>query len=354
MGLAEFCTIGIGGPARHFVTARTCDDLRHALGWADSRSLPVFVLGGGSNVLFPDGEFPGLVIHVALAGLDTLGEPAEGRTVVRAAAGEDWNALVNHCVENGLQGVECLAGIPGQVGATPIQNVGAYGQEVADTIIRVHALDRSTGREVTLAAAECGFGYRTSRFKARDRNRFIVTAVDYALAPGGTPCTSYRDISASLEGAGVRNPTLQQVRDAVVEVRRAKAMVCDPGEPSSRSCGSFFTNPIIQADEAESVRAAAVEAGVLKPEESMPAFPCADGRVKLSAAWLIQRAGFSRGERRGNVGLSEKHVLALVNYGGGTAREILALAADIRGRVLARFGVLLEPEPVLAGSTLPS
>ena len=323
VGLAEFCTIGIGGPARHFVTAHTCDDLRHALRWADSRSLPVFVLGGGSNVLFPDGEYPGLVIHVALAGLDTLDEPADGRTIVRAAAGEDWNALVNHCVEGGLQGVECLAGIPGQVGATPIQNVGAYGQEVADTIVTVHALDRATGHEVTMPAAECGFAYRTSRFKTRDRNRFIVTSVDFGVSPANPPCTSYRDITAYLDSTGITSPTLQQVRDAVVEVRRSKAMVCDPGEPSSRSCGSFFTNPIVQPDEADAVRAAALEAGLLKSDESMPAFPCADGRVKLSAAWLIQRAGFSRGERRGNVGLSEKHVLALVNYGGGTAREIL-------------------------------
>ncbi len=350
--LADCSTIGIGGPARHFTTITSLEELNGALQWASENRVPFFVLGGGSNVLFSDAGFPGLVMHMTMKGI-TPNEGAGDTILVQAAAGEDWNAFVDTCVERGLQGIECLAGIPGQVGATPIQNVGAYGQEVSDTITRVQVVERAGGDPVWISNTECGFGYRTSRFKGRDRNRFIVTAVEFALKPGAPPHAEYRDISRYLEQARIASPTLAQVRDAVMAVRRAKSMVADLSDPDSRSCGSFFTNPIILPEEAETLRVAAQEAGLITADETMPAHPTSDGRVKLSAAWLIDRSGFKRGQRHGNVAISSKHVLALTNCGGGTAREILALATEIRTRVRDTFGILLEPEPVLPAVTLP-
>ena len=351
--LADCCTIGIGGPARHYTTVTSLAELNEALQWAGENHAPFFILGGGSNVLFSDAGFPGLVIHMAMKGI-SLAEADDANTVlVQAAAGEDWNAFVDTCVGRGLQGVECLAGIPGQVGATPIQNVGAYGQEVSDTITRVQVVDRGGGAPVWIPNGDCAFGYRTSRFKGRDRNRFIVTAVEFALKPDAPPVTSYRDISRYLEQEKITAPTLAQVRDAVMAVRRAKSMVTDPADPNSRSCGSFFTNPIVLPEEAETLRSAAIEAGIITADETMPAHPTGDGRVKLSAAWLIDRSGFKRGQRHGNVSISGKHVLALTNCGGGTAREILALATEIRNRVRDKFGILLDPEPVLPAITLP-
>ena len=351
--LADCCTIGIGGPARHFTTVTSLAELNEALQWASDNHVPFFILGGGSNVLFSDAGFPGLVIHMAMKGI-TVADEASGETVlVQAAAGEDWTAFIDTCVERGLQGIECLAGVPGQVGATPIQNVGAYGQEVSDTITRVQVVERAGGKPVWISNADCAFGYRTSRFKGRDRNRFVVTAVEFALKPEAPPVTAYRDIARYLEQEQIPSPTLAQVRDAVMAVRRAKSMVADPSDPDSRSCGSFFTNPMVLPEEAETLRLAALEAGLITEHETMPAHPTSDGRVKLSAAWLIDRAGFKRGERHGNVSISSKHVLALTNCGGGTAREILALAAEIRNRVRNTFGILLDPEPVLPAITIP-
>ena len=351
--LADCCTMGIGGPARHFTTVTSLVELNEALRWASENHLPFFVLAGGSNVLFSDAGFPGLVIHMAIKGISFNEDSGGDGVVVQAAAGEDWNAFVDTCVERGLQGIECLAGIPGQVGATPIQNVGAYGQEVSNTITRVQVIERTGGDPIWISNTDCGFGYRTSRFKGRDRNRFIVTAVEFALNPGAPPLTEYRDISRHLEQARITLPTLAQVRDAVMAVRRAKSMVADPSDPDSRSCGSFFTNPIILPEEAEAMGVAALDAGLITADETMPAHPTSDGRVKLSAAWLIDRSGFKRGQRHGNVAISSKHVLALTNCGGGTAREILALATEIRTRVRDTFGILLEPEPVLPAITPP-
>jgi UDP-N-acetylmuramate dehydrogenase len=339
--LAELCTIGIGGAARHLCEASDPAHLREALAWAAARSIPLFVLGGGSNVLFPDTEYPGLVVRMAMTGM-RFRKSASG-VIARAAAGVDWDAFVAAAVERGLQGVECLSGIPGSVGATPIQNVGAYGQEVADTIVGVEALDRRTGAEVEIPARDCDFGYRTSKFKFRERNHYIVTAVKFRLVPGGEPTLRYGDLTRQFDEARIANPTLQQVRDAVITIRRAKAMVVDPDEPSSRSCGSFFINPVVECDEVSQVRAR----GGVAPDEAMPAHATPDGRMKLSAAWLIEHAGFRRGQRHGGAGISEKHVLAIVNYGGATAREVLELAAAIQRGVRDKFGVRLETEPVL-------
>jgi UDP-N-acetylmuramate dehydrogenase len=341
VSLAPFSTMGVGGNARYFVEATSDRELSEAIKWAREEGVPVFVLGGGSNVVFSDEGFPGLVLRMGLRGI----KMESGGTDVRLAgcAGEDWDNLVRVAVDNELAGVECLAGIPGQVGASPIQNIGAYGQEVADTIAWVDAVDRSTGEPVSFTTKECKFGYRTSRFKTTDRDRYIITAVHYVLQHGGKPTVKYAELERYLAGHGAGSePGLATVRDAVLAIRRSKAMVVDPNEPNSRSCGSFFTNPIVtQADFARVREITGVD--------TVPSFPAEEGHVKLSAAWLMERAGLQRGQRHGNVGLSERHVLAIVNCGGGSASEVLELAREVQRRVSDKFGVHLEPEPSLVG-----
>lgn len=292
----------------------------------------MLVLGGGSNLLIGDRGFPGLVVHVVIDGVDYA--VAGGSTEVTAGAGESWDGLVAAVVGRGLAGVECLSGIPGFVGATPIQNVGAYGQEVAETIVRVEVVDRSTAEVLSIANSECAFGYRDSRFKQADRDRYIVTSVTYRLENDGAPAVRYPELRRHLEITGVEQPSLGAVREAVLAIRRRKSMVVDTSDPDSRSAGSFFTNPIVTSEAADQI-------GI----EGMPRYPAGD-HVKLSAAWLIEQAGFARGHVAGNVGLSTKHTLAIVNRGGGTAREVVALAREIRRRVYDRFGVELVPEPV--------
>jgi UDP-N-acetylmuramate dehydrogenase len=346
--LAPFCTLGVGGPARAYVRAGSEDDLRAAAVWARARALPLFLLGGGSNLLVADDGFDGLVAHVDLRGVSAVdsGDQVE----VTAAAGEDWDALVARCVENGWAGVECLSGIPGRVGATPIQNVGAYGQDVSETIARVRCLDLATGESVVLAGDECGFGYRDSRFKRADRGRFAVLAVTFRLRPHAPPAVRYAELARAL--ADTPEPTVQDARRTVLALRRAKSMVLDPADPNRRSAGSFFTNPAVAADAAARVRAAAES--LLGPEfaAAMPAFAAEGGRVKLSAAWLIERSGLAKGYGDGRVGLSTNHTLAIVNRGGATAREVAAFARHVQRRVHDAFGVLLTPEPVLLGLAL--
>ena len=343
--LAPYTTLGIGGPARWFLEAGDDATLRQGLEWAAEGALPLFVLGGGSNLLVADEGFPGLVLRVALRGVEE--EPAGSAVLVRAAAGEDWDPLVARTVGGGLAGLECLSGIPGSAGATPIQNVGAYGQEVSETLAEVEAMSRADGTLRRFAPAECGFGYRQSVFKAAERDRWVVLRVLYRLRPGGEPAIRYPELERFLGGAGAAAPpSLAAVREAVLALRRRKGMVLDPADPDTRSDGSFFVNPIVSEEELEAVLRRAREGGI--EEGGVPRFPAAGG-VKLSAAWLIEHAGFAKGHRQGNVGLSSKHALALVNRGGGTAREVRALVAAIRGAVGARFGVRLEPEPNLVG-----
>lgn len=330
--LAPLTTLGIGGPARHYTRIGASEQLARALAWARERDLDVLVLGGGSNLLIGDRGFPGLVVHVVIDGVDYA--VAGGSTEVTAGAGESWDGLVAAVVGRGLAGVECLSGIPGFVGATPIQNVGAYGQEVAETIVRVEVVDRSTAEVLSIANSECAFGYRDSRFKQADRDRYIVTSVTYRLENDGAPAVRYPELRRHLEITGVEQPSLGAVREAVLAIRRRKSMVVDTSDPDSRSAGSFFTNPIVTSEAADQI-------GI----EGMPRYPAGD-HVKLSAAWLIEQAGFARGHVAGNVGLSTKHTLAIVNRGGGTAREVVALAREIRRRVYDRFGVELVPEPV--------
>ena len=265
-----------------------------------------------------------------------------GAVELTAAAGEPWDDLVRMTVERGWAGLECLSGIPGLVGATPIQNVGAYGQEVSETVTTVRVLDTESGRILTLATRECGFGYRDSRFRSVEPERWVVLAVTYRLRPGGAPAVRYADVEQNLAARGVASPTLADVRETVLAIRRSKSMVLDPRDPNRRSCGSFFTNPIVSAADCARVEA-------LARDPAMPRWLQPDGRVKLSAAWLIERAGFRRGEADGPVGLSTRHTLAVVAHEGARARDVVAFAAKLRARVLDRFGVRLTPEPVFWG-----
>ena len=336
--LAPLCTLGVGGPARRYVLARDPAQAAAAAAWARDDKMPLFVLGGGSNLVVADEGHPGLVVHLDLRGVSAVEE--DGTVLVTAGAGEAWDPFVARCVERGWAGLECLSGIPGRVGATPIQNVGAYGQDVSETIERVDALDLSSGATVSLGGAECGFAYRDSRFKREDSGRFLITGVSFRLRPGGPPAVRYPELERALLGA--TGPTLADVRATVIALRRRKSMVIDPDDENRRSVGSFFMNPLVAAADAESVRARVDAADAA----SMPAFPAADGRVKLSAAWLIERSGLLRGHGEGPVGLSTRHTLAIVNRGGATARQVVAFARSVRDRVRDRFGVALRPEPV--------
>jgi UDP-N-acetylmuramate dehydrogenase len=268
--------------------------------------------------------------------------PIVGAVEVTAAAGEPWDDFVRLTVESGWAGLECLSGIPGLVGATPMQNVGAYGQEVSDTITRVRALDTRSGDIVEVPAAECGFAYRDSAFKRREPGRFVVLAVTYRLTPGGAPALRYTDVERHLAQRGVRAPSLADVRESVLAIRRTKSMVIDPADPNRRSCGSFFTNPIIPREAFAEVERRVADA-------TMPRWSQPDGRIKLSAAWLIERAGFRRGQREGPVGLSTRHALAIVAHDGARAADVLAFARRVQTTVADRFAVRLTPEPVYWG-----
>ena len=342
--LAPLTTLELGGPARFFVRAEDEATVAQALHWARGRGLPVFVLGGGSNLVVSDDGFEGLVLQAALPGL-TFREEG-GEVLVEAGAGQPWDALVAEAVGRGLGGVECLSGIPGFVGATPIQNVGAYGQEVSETIRRVRVLDRATQVVSELDPGACGFGYRDSNFK-RAPERHVVLAVTFALRPGGAPTIRYPELRAAVaEGA-----SLPEVRETVLALRRRKSMVLDPTDENRRSAGSFFMNPVVASEEAERVAAQAVAEGLAADAAQVPRFP-APGGVKLAAGWLIERAGIAKGLRQGSVGISSRHALALVHHGGGTTAELLGLARLVRDTVAARFGVRLVPEPTLLSASL--
>ena len=324
--LADLTTLRLGGPAERLVEARTEAELVDAV-----RAGAAVVRAGGSNVVISDEGVPGTVVLVRTRGVERDGER------LTVAAGEDWDPIVARCVDEGLQGFECLSGIPGSAGATPIQNVGAYGQDVSETVEWVRVYDRHTDAVRTMDAAECGFDYRASVFKHRDRH--VVLAVGYRLREShDSGPIRYAELARRLDvPVGGRAP-LRDVREAVLALRRGKGMVIDPADPDSVSAGSFFTNPILAPE-----RFAALPG-------DPPAFPEPDGRIKTSAAWLIERAGFGRGHGDGRVGISAKHTLALVNRGGATTAELLALARRIALGVRETFGVELVPEPVLVGT----
>lgn len=343
--LAPFTTFGIGGPARWFTEATSEEDIVEATAWARERGLALFVLGGGSNLLVADAGFDGLVLKVGLRGI-SVADSLDQTRVYRVAAGEDWEHFVQRAVDDSCAGVECLAGIPGTVGGTPVQNVGAYGQEVASAIERVRAFDLVERVFVEFSAAECGFAYRRSRFNSVDRGRYIVTSVDYRLAPGGAATIRYGDLQRVLaenrtEG---RELSLAEVAAVVRQVRQTKGMLIVEGDPNCRSAGSFFKNPIVTEEQVEQIAQAS---GKVPPR--FPAGAESAGRVKVPAAWLIEQAGFAKGHALGRAGVSSLHTLALVNLGGASAAEILALAGQITAAVEERFGIRLEMEPVRLG-----
>jgi UDP-N-acetylmuramate dehydrogenase len=339
--LAPMTTFRIGGPARYFADVASEDALLHALQFAKEGNLPLFVLGGGSNLLVADGGFAGLVVKIGFAGIDWA--PDGDRTIVRAGAGVEWDQLVAACVERDLAGIECLSGIPGSVGGTPVQNVGAYGQEVSEVIARVRAYDRQTESVAELSREECGFSYRTSIFNTAAKDRYIVLQVTYSLLNHGAPAIRYADLQREFEGAA-SPPTLAEVRVAVRRIRARKAMLIVDGDPDCRSAGSFFKNPIISEAQFAELQSAM--------EVKIPRYPAAAGGVKVAAAWLIEQAGFSKGYAMGAAGLSSRHTLALVNKGGARAADILRLAHTIQARVHDKFGIQLHPEPVFLGNSL--
>lgn len=336
--LAPLTTLGIGGPARYFVRAESEEALVAALHYAEQQGLPVFILGGGSNVLVADAGFNGLVIQIAITDPEFRVQSSEaGISQITVGAGEDWDGFVAWCVDQKLAGVECLSGIPGTVGGTPVQNVGAYGQEVSETIVSVRCLDRRTGQFVELSNADCGFTYRKSIFNSSHRERYVVTAVTFELRRGGGPKIVYKDL---LEHFAGRTPTLAEAREAVLTTRRAKSMVIDADDPNSRSAGSFFKNPVVSGDQFHDLRLEYAD---------IPSFPADAGNVKVPAAWLIENAGFRKGFALGNAGISANHSLALINRGGATAAELITLKERIQAGVGERFGIDLMPEPLLIG-----
>lgn len=348
VSLADFTTIGIGGPARWFVRAESLEQMRAALEWARESGHVPFILGGGSNLLIADEGWPGIVIHNGISGI-SLGEADGGEVLAVCGGGVNWDDLVRATVEADLQGIECLSGIPGTVGASPVQNIGAYGQEVKDTIEWVDALERGSGELRRFGAEECGFGYRWSRFKGDDRDKYVITGVAFRLRRGGVPQLRYGDFARYFESKFITEPTLAEVREAVLEIRRGKGMVVDPGIADSRSCGSFFVNPIVTDEKARSVAQVAEGAGFAGADQSMPQYPAGPGLVKLSAAWLMEKSGLEKGMKLGNVGLSTRHVLAIINCGGGSAAEVKDLVREVQNRVRAQFDIELVPEPVFVG-----
>jgi UDP-N-acetylmuramate dehydrogenase len=341
VNLAEFTTFKIGGKARFVVQARDESEVLRAIEFAEENALEIFILGGGSNVLIADEGFDGLVLKIALKGITLSDE--KGETVfVTAGAGEDWDELVGFCVGKNLQGFECLSGIPGLVGGTPVQNVGAYGQEVSETIVSVRCFDRITKKIIELTNAECGFAYRTSIFNTTEKSRYIVLTVTYSLKFGGEPKIAYRDLQNFF---GERKPTLQETREAVLTIRRAKSMVIDENDTNSQSAGSFFKNPIVSNEKFSEVEKIAEKLQI----ENVPHFRVDEKSVKIPAAWLIEKSGFQKGFKCGNVGLSTNHTLAVINRGDATAREILDFKCDIQNRVKERFCIELQPEPIFVG-----
>jgi UDP-N-acetylmuramate dehydrogenase len=336
--LAPYTTFQIGGPARWFAEAASEDDIVAGIAFAGEHRLSLFILGGGSNLLVSDAGFPGLVLRIALKGMTPIYK--NDRFIVSAAAGEDWDGLVAYAVAANAAGVECLSGIPGTVGGTPVQNVGAYGQEVSQTIVTVRAFDRKTLQFIDLPASDCGFSYRRSIFNSTERERYVVARVDYALHKDGPASIIYADLARYFAARGAP-PTLAEVREAVRSIRAQKGMLLVNGDADCRSAGSFFKNPVVPVTVLDSL---AKELGIEK--RSIPAYPAQDGEVKLSAAWLIERAGYQRGFVLGNAGISSRHTLALINRGGASAAEIVTLRDKVKDTIQSRFGIRLEPEPV--------
>lgn len=338
VSLAAHTTLAIGGAARYFVETTSAELAREALAWAKERGIDVEIIGGGSNLLVADRGVAGLVLRMRSCHIERLDE-----ATVDVDAGTSWDELARWTVAHDLAGLECLSGIPGDVGAAPIQNIGAYGQELSETLVEVEALERSTGELTTLSREDCELAYRDSVFKRAAAGRYLLTRVRLRLTPGGAPKIAYAELERAMSG-GPRS--LAAVRAMVIDLRRKKSMVLDPDDENRRSAGSFFVNPTVPHDELDAILA---RAAAIAPGERMPSYPATEGRTKLSAAWLIERAGLLRGTARGRVGISTKHSLGIVNRGGATASELIAFALEVKTRVRDAFGVTLHPEPRMIG-----
>lgn len=344
VSLAPLTTFHIGGPARFFVEAHSASEVEEAVRWAQTRDLPLFVLGGGSNLLVADSGWRGLVLKIGIASIERrTGETEVGKVLFDVGAGESWDRFVSHAGRANCAGVECLSGIPGSVGGTPVQNVGAYGQEVSETIESVEVFDRKDNQVRELCSEVCGFSYRSSIFNTTERGRFIILRVTYHLTPGGDPHLEYADLKRHFEGRETA-PNLAETREAVRHIRARKGMLIIEGDPDCHSAGSFFKNPVLSEAQHEDLeqRAAAKQL-------SIPSYPALEKNRKVSAAWLVEHSGFARGYGLGRAGISSRHALALVNRGGASAAEILALKDQIQQRVEEIWGVRLEPEPVMVG-----
>ncbi len=339
--LAPHTTIKLGGQAEHFVVAETIEDIKEALQYAQTNGLPLWVLGGGSNTIFPDEGYTGVILKLAVRGIT---EKESGEAVlITAGAGEPWDDFVAYTIDKGYAGLECLSGIPGLVGATPIQNVGAYGQEVSEVIEHVRVIERDTGHEKIFKNEACHFGYRTSRFKTSDANRYIVVSVTYRLQKNGAPTMVYPELKKNITEALQHDPSLAEVREAVIGLRRKKSMVIDPNNPNSQSCGSFFVNPIITKQDFVAVQEKWKQTG--NDPADIPHFE-QHGAIKIPAAWLIEQAGFTKGSTHNGVAISEDHALALVNK-EGTTKALLDFASEIETKVFETFGIQLVREPVV-------
>lgn len=339
--LAPLTTIKIGGPARYFAEARTMAEIGEAVAFANSRKLALFVLGGGSNLVISDAGWPGLVLRIAINGIDERNE--QEKMLFEVGAGEEWDKFIAKAVARNCAGVECLSGIPGSVGGTPVQNVGAYGQEVSETIESVLAFDLRDNQIHEFCNEACGFSYRTSIFNTSERGRFIIVRVTYALTPGGEAHVQYADLKKYFAGWSTI-PTLAETRDAVRQIRAGKGMLITPGDEDCRSAGSFFKNPVLSAEQYRELQERAKAKNL-----QVPGYPALEALHKVPAAWLVEHSGFSKGFGAGEVGISRKHTLAIVNRGQATAAEIVAFKEQIQQRVEDLWGIRLEAEPVMVG-----
>lgn len=340
--LRNLCSLAVGGPAEFFSAPTALSELEHAVRWAEERSLPLTVLGGGSNVVIHDRGIAGLVVNPAFVGEQL--EIRETTVIVHVGAGVRWDDWVSRCVQQGWAGIECLSGIPGNVGATPIQNVGAYGQEVSHVIESVEVYDLTTQQVLRMTAKQCQFGYRTSLFKQTQNQHYIVLGVSFRLHTGPAATIRYGELSKAL--AEFESPSVADIRRTVLEIRRRKSMVLDASDANTRSCGSFFLNPVVGQSGLNTI---AQLSGEQPPHFAQPALPSHEPSFKVPAAWLIERSGFHKGQRFGNVGISSQHTLALVCHSGATAHDLVEAARTVRDGVRERLGVTLRPEPKFLG-----
>jgi UDP-N-acetylmuramate dehydrogenase len=342
--LAPLTTIKVGGMARYFVEAKDAGEVQEAVTFARSRALRLFVLGGGSNLVVADSGWPGLVLKIAVGGIvQRAGRDEDGKVIFDAGAGESWDKFVSRAVMARCAGVECLSGIPGSVGGTPVQNVGAYGQEVAETIVSVQVFDLRDSEIRELCREACGFSYRSSIFNTSESGRFIVLGVSYALTPEGKPRISYADLERHFAGRETA-PDLAETREAVRHIRALKGMLIVAGDPDCLSAGSFFKNPVLSESQHEDLKRRAAARGL-----TVPSYPALVTHKKVSAAWLVEHSGFTKGYGMGRAGISSKHALAIVNRGAATATEVIALKDQIQHRVEEIWSIHLEPEPVMVG-----